>query len=64
MNRELRTNLITRSSRGKRDMFFKCYGSTSIQSKFARGNGPVAIVAGWADDVAHFKGERKEYLLY
>ncbi|PYI91645.1 MAG: DUF1343 domain-containing protein [Verrucomicrobia bacterium] len=64
MNRELRTNLIARSSRGKRDMFFKCYGSASIQSQFARGYGPSAIVAGWADDVAHFKSERKEYLLY
>jgi len=64
MNRELRTNLIARSSRGKRDMFFKCYGSASIQSELARGNGPAAIVAGWADDVARFKGERKEYLHY
>jgi uncharacterized protein YbbC (DUF1343 family) len=64
MNRELRTNLITRSSRGKRDMFFKCYGSTSIQSEFARGNGPAVIVAGWADDVARFKSERKDYLVY
>jgi uncharacterized protein YbbC (DUF1343 family) len=64
MNRELRTNLIARSSRGKRDMFFKCYGSSSIQSEFARGNGPAAIVAGWTDDVARFKSERKDYLLY
>ena len=64
MNRELRTNLIARSSRGKQDMFFKCYGSASIQSELARGNGPAAIVAGWADDVARFKGEQKEYLYY
>jgi uncharacterized protein YbbC (DUF1343 family) len=64
MNRELRTNLIARSSRRKRDMFFKCYGSTSIQSELARGDGPTAIVTGWADDVVLFKGERSRYLLY
>src|SRR6266404_7626182 len=64
MNRQLRTNLIARSSRGKRDMFLKCYGSASIQSEFARGNGPAAIVTGWTDDVARFKSERKDYLLY
>jgi len=64
MNRELRTNLIARSSRRKRDMFFKCYGSTSIQSELARGDGPTAIVTGWADDAVLFKGERSRYLLY
>ena len=56
-------NLIAATSRGKREMFFKCYGSTSIQSEFARGNGPGAIVTGWADDVVRFKGERSQYLL-
>jgi uncharacterized protein YbbC (DUF1343 family) len=64
MNRQLRRNLIAASGRGKREMFFKCYGSTSIQSEFARGNGPGAIVTGWADDVVRFKGERSQYLLY
>ena len=64
MNRELRRNLIASSSRTKREMFFKCYGSTSIQSEFARGNGPAAIVTGWAGDVVRFKGERSQYLLY
>jgi uncharacterized protein YbbC (DUF1343 family) len=64
MNRELRTKLNARSSRGKRDMFFKCYGSTSIQSELARGDGPAAIVTGWSDDVVLFKGERSRYLFY
>jgi uncharacterized protein YbbC (DUF1343 family) len=64
MNRQLRTNLIARSSAGKRQMFFKCYGSASIASQFARGSGPSAIVAGWADDVVRFRRERSQYLLY
>jgi hypothetical protein len=58
MNRQLRTNLITHSSRGKREMFFKCYGSSSIASQFAGGIGPARIVAGWTEDVTQFKGER------
>jgi uncharacterized protein YbbC (DUF1343 family) len=64
MNRQLRTNLITRSSRGKRELFFKCYGSSSIASRFAGGIGPARIVASWAEDVTRFKGERSQYLLY
>lgn len=64
MNRELRTNLIARSSRGKREMFFKCYGSSSIASQLGRGIGPAGIVTGWAQDTVRFKGERSQYLLY
>ena len=64
MNRQLRNNLITRSSRGKREMFFKCYGSSSIASRFAGGIGPARIVASWTEDVNRFKGERSQYLLY
>jgi hypothetical protein len=48
----------------KRGMFFKCYGNSSIASQFARGVGPSAIVASWTADVARFKGERSQYLLY
>ena len=52
------------SKHGKREMFFKCYGSSSIASQFARGVGPSAIVASWTADVARFKGKRSQYLLY
>ena len=64
MNRQLRTNLIARSKRGKREMFFKCYGSSSIASQFAHGINPSAIVASWTPDVARFKSERSQHLLY
>jgi len=48
----------------KREMFFKCYGSSSIASQFACGMGPSTIVASWTADVARFTGERNQYLLY
>ena len=48
----------------KREMFFKCYGSSSIASQFACGMGPSAIVASWTADLARFTGERNQYLLY
>ncbi len=64
MNRQLRTNLITQSKRGKREMLFKCYGSSSIASQFARGIGPAEIVTSWTPDVMRFKGERSQYLIY
>jgi len=64
MNRQLRTNLIARSKRGKREMFFKCYGSSSIASQIARGIGPAGIVASWTPDVVRFRSERSPYLLY
>jgi Protein of unknown function (DUF1343) len=64
INRQLRTNLIAQSKRGKREMFFKCYGSSSIASQFARGIGPAGMVASWTPDVVRFKGERSQYLIY
>ena len=64
MNRQLRTNLITRSKCGKREMFFKCYGSSSIALQLASGIGPAGIVASWAPEVVRFKGERSQYLIY
>jgi hypothetical protein len=56
--------LIASSKRRKREMFFKCYGSSSIASQFARGMGPGAIAARWTADLARFKGEHTQYLLY
>jgi hypothetical protein len=56
--------LIASSQRGKREMFFKCYGSSSIASQFACGMGPSAIVASWTADLAGFTGKRNQYLLY
>ncbi len=64
MNPELRTNLVARSARGKREMFFKCYGSASIEAEIAHASKPGAIVADWTRDVVGFRGQRSRYLLY
>ena len=56
--------LIASSKRGKREMFFKCYGSSSIASQFAPGMGPSAIVASWTADLARLTSEHNQYLLY
>jgi hypothetical protein len=67
--------LIASNKRRKREMFFKCYGSSSIASHFARGIKPRAIAlrarhrlqqgrANCTADPAGFKGERTQYLLY
>src|SRR5207248_409059 len=64
MNRQLQTNLITQSKRGKCEMFFKCYGSSSSAAQLASGIGLAGFVASWAPDVGWFKGERSQYLIY
>src|SRR5438067_5688526 len=64
MNRQLRTNLIAQSKRRKREMFFKCYGSSSIAAQVARGIGPAGIVASRMPGVVRFKGEHSQYLIY
>src|SRR5437773_11011268 len=64
MNRQLRTNLITQSKRGKPEVVFKCYGSSSIAAQVARGIGPAGIVARWMPGVVQFKVERSQYLIY
>jgi hypothetical protein len=56
--------LIASSKTGKREMFFKCYGSSSIASQFACGMGPSAIVASWPADLARFTSEHNQYPLY
>ena len=56
--------LIASSKTGKREMFFKCYGSSSIASQFACGMGSSAIVASWTADLARFTSEHNQYLLY
>jgi hypothetical protein len=52
--------LSASGKRGKREMFFKCYGSSSIASQFARGMRPSAIVASWTADLGRFTGERNQ----
>jgi hypothetical protein len=64
INRQLRTNLVNRSTRRKREMFFKCCGSSSVASRFSGRIEPAGVVASWTEDVTQFKGEPSQYLLY
>lgn len=44
--------------------FEKLIGDSSIRGKIAAGQSAGQIKAGWADDVARFRVQRKPYLLY
>ena len=52
------------SSRGKLEMFYKVYGSSSIRSQIERRQSVASIVAGWSPGVQRFRAERMPYLLY
>jgi uncharacterized protein YbbC (DUF1343 family) len=64
LNRSSGTNLFRRTSRSKLDIFFKCYGSSSIRAQLERGTSPARIVASWQSNVANFRSARAPYLLY
>jgi uncharacterized protein YbbC (DUF1343 family) len=64
LNRSSGSNLFRRTSHSKQDIFFKCYGSSSIRSQLERGTLPARIVASWRSDVANFRSARAPYLLY
>jgi len=48
----------------KYDIFYKCYGSTSIRTAIEKGVPPAKIVQSWAPANERFASERKPYLLY
>jgi len=64
INRESDGAVFRGTSRGKLDIFFKIYGSTSIRSQLERGVSPAKIVASWQANEASFRRERAPYLLY
>jgi uncharacterized protein YbbC (DUF1343 family) len=64
LNQSSGSNLFHRTSRSRLDIFFKCYGSSSIRSQLERGTSPARIVASWQSNVANFRRARAPYLLY
>jgi uncharacterized protein YbbC (DUF1343 family) len=64
LNRSPGSNLFRRTSHSKLDIFFKCYGSSSIRSQLEGGTSPARIVASWQSNVANFRSARAPYLLY
>ncbi|MGC3991114.1 MAG: DUF1343 domain-containing protein [Chthoniobacteraceae bacterium] len=63
-NRQLGNNLISRSRGDHLEMFYKCYGSSSIGEQASRGVSPDRIVAGWRSYDERFASSRRPYLLY
>lgn len=63
-NRQLHTNMVTRSPGGKREMFFKVYGSSGIEREVSASGGAALIVAKWNANVSSFRNARQPYLLY
>jgi uncharacterized protein YbbC (DUF1343 family) len=56
--------VLDKPSRERDAIFFKIYGSRSIETLLRNRTAPARIVAGWEDSNARFRGERKAYLLY
>lgn len=57
-------NLFVRSSASTKDVFYKVYGSPSLERDLPRGVMPGAIIAGWQRDHEAFRRERQPYLIY
>lgn len=64
LNGGSRPSLFARSRGEKLELFFKSYGSTSIQSAIEGGTPVPRIVASWEPSIARFRGQRTPYLMY
>ena len=66
MSDALRANprVLDKPSRDRDGIFFKIYGSRSIEAQLRNGTAPARIIAAWEGPVARFRGERSAYLLY
>ena len=64
LNRASGLKMFRRSNRSRLDIFFKCYGSSSIRSQLEPGSSPARIVSSWQSNVASFRAARAPYLLY
>jgi uncharacterized protein YbbC (DUF1343 family) len=64
VNRQSTPDLFARSSKDKLDIFYKVYGSRSIESQLRQGL-PIQRIAGsWKPSVDRFKRDRAAYLFY
>lgn len=56
--------VLDKAVRDRDGIFFKIYGSRTIESLLRNGTAAARIVASWEGPVARFRGERTSYLLY
>ncbi|MEY5025450.1 MAG: hypothetical protein RLZZ244_978 [Verrucomicrobiota bacterium] len=64
VNRRSAPDLFAKSSKDKLDIFFKVYGSQSIQNQLRQGTPIRKIAEGWQPGVDRFRRERAGYLFY
>lgn len=57
-------NLFVRTTASNKDVFYKVYGSTSIERDLPRANSPAQIIAGWQGSNEAFRRDRQPYLIY
>jgi uncharacterized protein YbbC (DUF1343 family) len=63
-NRQLGGNLLSRSRGDHLEMFYKCYGSSTIGDQISHGMSPDRIIASWLGYQQRFASLRRPYLLY
>ncbi len=59
-----RPDLFDRTSSSAKIIFYKVYGSTSIENQLKGGVSPGSIIAGWKSYNDAFRQKRQPYLLY
>lgn len=59
-----RRDLFERTSASSKNIFYKVYGSTSMESQLKRGVSPGSIVAAWKPHNDSFLQKRQPYLMY
>lgn len=57
-------NLFVRTTASKKDVFYKVYGSTSLERDLPRGTHPAKVIASWQSSNNAFRRARQPYLLY
>lgn len=63
-NRAFQPDIFSRASSDKLNLFYKCYGSTSIREQLERDLPPPRIVDSWKRSNQRFETERGPFLLY
>lgn len=57
-------NLFVRTTASNKDVFYKVYGSTSMERDLPRGVNPAKIIASWQSSNEAFRKARQPYLIY
>jgi uncharacterized protein YbbC (DUF1343 family) len=64
INRNSKPDLFAKSPKDKADIFFKVYGSRSIETQLRQGVSIQKIAASWQPGVENFRKQRASYLFY